>query len=200
MCCSLRSTLTGCGCVSFSDGVRVRFLRLGLLVSALALASAPLALARSWVIQADTAIGGYLVKKDGTLFGALRQFGEPTRMRRDKVSGWNGCDVTWRQLGLKIYFYNLGGRGPCKPQFGYFRDALITGKNWRTASGLRIGDPMRSIWRYHPKAKPPLKGSWWSLVMRPWPYGDGGTYAGLAAKVNNGKVSAFSVYFQAGGE
>ena len=104
------------------------------------------------MLQGDTVIGGYQVKKDGTLFGALRQFGLPTRKVRDTESGWNGCEATWRHLGLRIYFYNLGGHDPCQPQYGYFRDALITEKSWRTASGLRIGDPMRWILRYHPKA------------------------------------------------
>lgn len=54
---------------------------------------------RSWVIQGDTVIGGYLVQKDGTLFGAIRQFGPPTSKRRDLASGWNGCAVTWKSLG-----------------------------------------------------------------------------------------------------
>jgi hypothetical protein len=152
------------------------------------------------VIQGDTTIGGYLVKKDGTLFGALQRFGTPTRTRRDPVSGWNGCEVIWRHLGLRIYFYNLAGQDPCRPQYGYFRDALVTGKRWRTASGLRIGDPMRWIYRYHPRAKPIGTGAWWSLLQRTPPWGDGRGYAALAAKVNRGTVSAFSVWFQAGGE
>ncbi len=87
--------------------------------------------------------------------------------------------MTWRRLGLRIYFYNLGGRDPCVPQYGYFRNALMIGKRWRTANGLQ---------------------AWWALVTRAFPYSDGGTYAGLAAKVNRGSVSAFSIYFQAGGE
>jgi hypothetical protein len=155
---------------------------------------------RSWVIQGDTVIGGYLVKKDGTLFGAIRQFGPPTSKRRDPDSGWNGCVVTWKSLGLRIFFYNLGGQDSCQPQYGYFRDALITGKKWRTASGLRIGDPQRWIFRYHPKATPTGTGAWWSLLQRVPPWGDGTGYAALAAKVNRGYVSAFGVWFQAGGE
>lgn len=144
-------------------------------------------------------IGGYAVKRDGTLGGASRQFGPPSRVRRDTASGWNGCVLSWRSLGLRIYFYNLGGADPCDGQTGRFRDALVTGKQWRTANGLRIGQPARLIKRYHPRARK-LDGAWWALVTRSWPYGEGGTYAGLAAKVNRGSVSAFSIYFQAGGE
>jgi opacity protein-like surface antigen len=73
---------------------------------------------RSWVVQGDNVIGGYLVKKDGTLFGAIRQFGQPTSKRRD-TTGWNGCSVTWKNLGLRIFFYNLGGHDSCQPQYGY---------------------------------------------------------------------------------
>jgi len=88
----------------------------------------------------------------------------------------------------------------CAPQYGYFRDALVTGKKWRTASGLRIGDPMRWIYRYHPRAKPTGTGGWWTLLERVPPWGDGTGYPALAAKVNRGSVSAFSVWFQAGGD
>jgi len=155
---------------------------------------------RSWVIQGDTAIGGYLVKKDGTLFGAIEKFGPPSSKRRDRASGWNGCVVTWKPLGIRIFFYNLGGHDSCQPQYGYFRDALITGKKWCTASGLRIGDPRRWIYRYHPRATRLGTGAWWSLLERVPPWGDGSGYAALAAKVHNGSVSAFSVWYQAGGE
>jgi hypothetical protein len=156
---------------------------------------------RSWVIQGDTVIGGYLVQKDGTLFGALRQFGPPTSKRHDpSMMGWNGCLVVWKNLGLRIAFYNLGGQDSCQPQYGYFRDGLITGKKWRTASGLRIGDPMRWIFRYHPKAKPTGTGAWWSLLERFPVWGDGAGYTALAVKVNRGSVAAFSVWYQAGGD
>ena len=155
---------------------------------------------RSWVIQGDTVIGGFLVQKDGTLYGAIRQFGPPTSKRRDLASGWNGCLVIWKNLGLRIFFYNLGGHDSCQPQYGYFRDALITGKKWRTASGLRIGDPMRWIFRYHANPKRIGTGAWWSLLQRVPPYGDGTGYTALGAKINRGSVSAFSVWYQAGGE
>jgi hypothetical protein len=81
-----------------------------------------------------------------------------------------------------------------------FRDALITGKKWRTASGLRIGDPQRWILRYHPKAKRIQNGAWWSLLERVPLWGEGVGYTALGAKVNQGSVSAFSVWYQAGGE
>ena len=154
----------------------------------------------SYVIQADNKIGGFAVKRDGTLGGAIDKFGTPTRYRRDRT-GWNGCIVNWSGLGLEIFFYNLGGRNSCSPAYGYFRDAILTGRQWRTASGLRIGHSAQLISRYHPRAKrDPLARNWWWLVTREWPPYAEGTYGALRAKVLRGRVSAFQVYHQAGGD
>jgi hypothetical protein len=43
-------------------------------------------------------------------------------------------------------------------------------------------------------------GSGWWLVTREWPPYAEGTYAALSAKVHRGRVSAFVVYHQAGGD
>lgn len=154
----------------------------------------------SYVVQADNKIGGFAVKKDGTLGGAIKEFGPPTRYRRDRT-GWNGCIVDWASLGLQIFFYNLGGEDSCNGAHGRFRDAIMTGRKWRTASGLRVGHPARFILRYHPRAKrDPKARNWWWLVTRRWPFGDGGPYAALTAKVLRGRVSALAVYHQSGGE
>jgi hypothetical protein len=156
----------------------------------------------SFVIQGDYKIGGYAVKEDGTLFGAIEEFGDPTSLRRggQRLRGWNACVARWRELGLRIVFYNLGGQDACKPQHGYFRDAIITGRQWRTSKGLQIRQPWRYILRHYSGARPSANGVWWTLLPRKWPYGGGGTYAGLAAKVMDGWVVAFQVYYQAGGE
>jgi hypothetical protein len=155
--------------------------------------------ASSYVVQADHQIAGFAVRDDGTLAGALDEFGPPTRYQRDRT-GWNGCVLTWRHLGLRIFFYNLAGKNSCRPAFGYFRDALITRTPWRTASGLRIGHPARLILRYHPRAKrDPQARNWWWLVTRRAAYRDD-AYAGLSAKVHRGRVVALAVYYQAGGD
>lgn len=169
-------------------------------LSAFVLSGAHAAAPSSYVIQADNKIGGFAVKKNGRLGGAIDEFGTPTRYRRDRT-GWNGCIVNWSSLRLEIFFYNLGGADSCKPETGYFRNAILTGRQWRTASGLRIGQPARFILRYHPRARRDAKARnlWW-LVTRKWPFGDGGNYAALTAKVHRGRVSAFLVYHQSGGE
>jgi hypothetical protein len=154
-------------------------------------------------IWGDSQIGRFRVKTDGTLFGAMEAFGEPTSLARGtgRLRGWNACVARWRPIGLRIVFYNLGGQNPCEPQYGYFRDAVMTGRQWRTVGGLRIGDPWRRIFRYYPHARPsPVTSQWWWLIERRWPYGDGGTYGGLSAKILRGWVVAFQIYYQAGGE
>ena len=138
-------------------------LRVALVLGCLVAGSA-FATPKSYVIQGDSKIAGYAVKVDGTLAGAIQRFGEPTSLRHDRgpgLQGWNACVGRWRGIGLKIVFYNLGGQDSCRPQYGYFRDALITGKQWRTAVGLRIGHPWKYIARYHPRARPaPGSSSW----------------------------------------
>ena len=168
----------------------------------MALAPASAAQPSSFVIQGDYKIAGYAVKKDGTLFGAIDEFGQPTSLRRGtgrRLRGWNACVARWRDLGLRIVFYNLGGQDSCKPQHGAFRDAIIAGKQWRTSKGLRIGHPQRYILRYYRHARPSPTRTWWSLVRRTVVYFDR-PYGALSAKVMNGRVVAFQVYYQAGGE
>jgi hypothetical protein len=46
----------------------------------------------SYVVQGDYKIGGYAVKADGTLAGAIDEFGAPSSRRR-KFSQGEGCDV-----------------------------------------------------------------------------------------------------------
>jgi hypothetical protein len=130
----------------------------------------------------------------------VRRANDLRRGTGPRLRGWNACVARWREIGLRIVFYNLGGQDAREPQFGYFRDAIITGKQWRTSAGLRIGQPWKYIFRYYPRSRPSSSGTWWSLVRRRWPYGGGGTYTGLAAKVMNGWVVAFQVYYQAGEE
>jgi hypothetical protein len=152
---------------------------------------------RSFVIQGDHTIGGYAVKRDGSLQGAIREFGRPTSLQgREEF-----CTARWPALGLRIVFYNLGGQNPCLPRYGRFSDALLTGKRWRTSSGLRIGDTRSDLLRLHPRARPsPLTRAWWWLVTRISPFGEGGPYGALSAKLNRGRVSAFSVVYPAGGD
>jgi hypothetical protein len=157
--------------------------------------AAPPAEPTSIVIRGDVQIGRFLVKRDGTLDGAIRAFGPPTGLRRGRYAD---CAARWRGIGLRIVFYNLGGRNPCLRQYGYFSNATMVGRHWMTARGLRLGDPARKLYvLYSPRR---FTGSWAWLLTRWSPYGDGAYYAGLAAKIHDGWVTAFRIRYAAGGD
>lgn len=149
------------------------------------------------VIRSDTHLGRYAVKRHGTLDGARRAFGTPTALRR---TSHLSCAARWRPLGLAIGFYNLGGRDACSPQYGYFASATMTGRRWRTSSGLAIGDPFRLLHVRYRRAEPRAGGWWWLIVRSTRREGRLTTEPGLEAKVVNGRVVAFRVRYPAGGD
>jgi hypothetical protein len=154
----------------------------------------------SFVIQGDTKIGGFAVKANGSLAGAIRAFGQP-RLRRTGEA----CAATWSSYGLSMSFYNLGGANPCTPRFGRFSKAIVHGTRWRTDKGLRTGMSSHLIRRYYPRATfhRGLRFYWpsgWWLVPRPELFGGGGTYPGLLAETARGIVISFQVRYPAGGD
>jgi hypothetical protein len=60
------------------------------------------------VVRGDVQIGRSQVQRNGTLDGAVRAFGPPSSLR---LSRYQTCVARWRELGLRITFYNLGGWG-----------------------------------------------------------------------------------------
>jgi hypothetical protein len=148
----------------------------------------------SIVVRGDVQIGRFLVKKDGTLDGAIRAFGRPTSLR---LGRYGDCTARWQPIGLRIGFYNLGGRNPCLRQYGYFSSATMVGSHWVTARGLRLGDPARKLHvMYAPRR---FSGSWAWLLARSYPAYDS-AYPGLAAKIHRGWVTAFRIRYPAGGD
>lgn len=152
-------------------------------------------------IAGDERIGGFRVKTDGTLGGATRAFGRP-RLRKTSDSS---CTATWRPLSLTIFFYNLGGDDPCSAAGGKFGRAIARGAGWRTTKGLRSGDAVARLRALYPRARfhrgtrffwP--AGYW--LAPRADRFGGGGSYPGLLAETRGGRVVAFHVRYQAGGE
>ena len=168
------------------------------LVVAFALA-APSALARSasFIIQADHKIGPYSVRQDGSLRGVIASYGDPSSVRRHPRYR-EICHVGWSPIGLSITFYNLGGANPCAGATGRFGEATMTTTRWRTSVGLRVGDSLarlRALYRGERR-----RGAWWWLVTRRSPFGEGGSYPGLAARVRGGRVVSFAVRYPAGGD
>jgi hypothetical protein len=173
---------------------------LGVLVLVLTgLAAAPASAGGPLVIHGDTSIAGFGVRSDGSLGGAVAALGQPT----STVRSGNVCTVRWRGLGIRMVFYNLGGDNPCSAQGGRFSYALATGSRWQTNRGLRIGDTRARLRQLYPGATYRRSGffsrGWW-LVTRSSPVGAGGRYAGLLARMHQGRVAAFLVRYPAGGD
>jgi hypothetical protein len=154
-------------------------------------------------VRGDSRIGGYAVKADGTLAGAIKAFGSPSSKTQPFRSG---CNVTWAPYGLTIQFYNLGGADPCAPKGGLFSRAVMHGVRWRTGKGLRVGMQAARVRQVYPRAvwHSGLRGYWptgWWLVTRGSPFGGGDTrYPGLLAETRNGRVVSLQVRFPAGGD
>jgi hypothetical protein len=70
--------------------------------------------------------------------------------------------------------------------------------HWVTARGLRLSDPSRKLYvLYSPRR---FTGSWAWLLTRYSRIGLGAYYPGLAAKIDDGWVTAFRIRYRAGGD
>jgi hypothetical protein len=168
----------------------------------LLIAAAP-ASAHTFTIHGDWKMGSFLVKRDGTLRGAVDAFGAPAE--RDRRAGGQACVVRWPQHRLRIDFYNLGGEDACRGRYGFFSDARARGRHWVTNRGLEIGDRQRRLKNLYPNAtfhsaEPGFWPAGWWLVRRVQPFGTGGYYPGLLATVQDRRVDAFYVRYPAGGD
>ncbi len=167
-----------------------RTLAAGVVALTLAAAAGASGAVDDFTIRGDVRIGPYRVWKQGSLHAAIGVFGRPTAMRRGGNPYFQGlCHVSWRSLGLSMRFYVLRRRNPCAPQHGCFFSALMTGKQWRTGRGLRIGDPSRRLYALYSGVR--AHSYWRWLVTVPSP--GAGSYPGLAAKLRKGVVVAFAV-------
>ena len=155
------------------------------------------------VIRGDHDIAGFRVKRDGTLGGAIRALGTPSSKRRIWPMS-EACRVVWpRRVGARMVFYNLGGENPCSRRYGYFSEAVMTAKRWRTGKGLAIGDGRRKLLDLYPNARlrrDRFYGKSWWLIVRGSRYGDGGFYPGLRAHLAYGRIVKFIVTYPAGGD
>jgi hypothetical protein len=143
------------------------------------------------------------VKRNGTLGGAIAALGTPA----SKTRIWpmsEACRVVWPQrIGARMVFYNLGGQNPCSRRYGYFSEAVMTGKRWRTSKGLAIGDPRSKLLQLYPNARyrsDRYYGNSWWLITRGSRYGGGGVYPGLRAHLQSGRIVKFVVTYPAGGD
>jgi hypothetical protein len=173
------------------------------LVAAVALGATPAAQARSFVIKARgsqttlgevRAIGDFKPSRNPRLGAAIRAYGEPTSRR----GGGEICTVRWADLGVKIVFVNFGGFDSCKRR-GLAQKAVVSGdRPWRTARGLRLGDSTAKAMNLYPRAKETARGL--RLAQGILPFGIQRRYAVLGARVDSGRVEAFTLFIGAAGD
>lgn len=157
--------------------------------------------APSFVVQSDERIGGFAVKTNGTLAGAIRAFGEPDSrqpLRRDLHSN---VAITRTDHHLLQPW-----RHEPSPRSGKFSRAIMRGDRWRTTKGLRVGMLSTRVRRFYPKATwhRGSRGFWpsgWWLVTRGSLFGPSkSSYPGLLAETRNARVFSLQVRFPAGGD
>lgn len=140
-------------------------------------------------IYGDSSVGGFKPYQDfGRLSQAIAVFGEPASLRpsADK-SGARTCSANWKQIGLLLTFNAY--RGGCIPESSCVYEALVTGRNWQTSMGLRIGDLRQRLYTLYPHTR--AKGAWRSLLTRT---GIAGLpFTAVAAKLVGKRVVAFRV-------
>jgi hypothetical protein len=172
---------------------------------ALGLAAAPAAEARSFVIEARgfsdrqgvvQRIGDFRPPRGESLGAAIRAFGEPS----SRSGGGNSCSVRWRPLGVRILFANFGGEDACDPSGGQAQRAFVSGdRRWHTARGLHIGARLQRLRQLYPNARRNAGGGF-PLVTSFSPFGTGGRYTVLGARVRGGRVTGFSMFIGGAGE
>jgi len=165
---------------------------------------APASAARSFVIDARGSatglgrvlrIGDLRPQRDATLAAARAAFGRPSR-RRDRDSL---CPVAWRGIGVRILFANFGAGGACAPRLGRAQVAVVSGRRWRTAQGLRIGATPRRLREVYPRADRVGARSY-RIVTAFTPFGVDRPYAVVSARLSEGRVSSFRLFVGAAGE
>jgi hypothetical protein len=161
-----------------------------LLAFALLAAAVPAsAAAPSYVIHGDRSVAGLQVAR-ATSADAVARLGAPTSTTPQPPYG---CVKQWRPLGLTLAFVDLTARNACRDGV-LLRATARSRAHWRTAKGLRVGDPVSRLQRLYPAAKVrPNQGEWtgyWLVVRRTCELGGRHPYPGLLARVQAGRVSA----------
>lgn len=126
---------------------------------------------------------------------AMAAFGAPTSRGKEGPSLPPLCIARWESVGLDVGF--VGPVRTCSDRdlhrAGWY-GMRLWGTGWKTARGLRVGDPVRRITALYPKAwyrsEPPDPGEW-VLVSR-WSQ-DFGRVLLLIAEVGAGRVTAITV-------
>lgn len=145
-------------------------------------------------------LGDYRADTTPTLAEVIDAFGEPDACK--VLPETKFASATWRKIGLTIVAGRLspipGGGSACEsPPEVFVSRAEITGEEWETTAGLRVGDAETRVDDLYPYARRGPTGraeldGWWLVVkvtegamFRPVP--------ALLAKTDGGKVVRFVV-------
>ena len=143
------------------------------------------------VIQGDRNAGGIRIVRS-TPADVRRLFGAPSTSRALSAQS---CLQSWKGLRLAVHFFTFEGR-PCTA--GAALAVTVTGRAaWRTAVGLRVGDSAARLRTLYPRAR--LRqgyagdSGYWLVTRQICAEVGGGSYPGLLARMQRGRVSALVV-------
>ncbi|MDP8910989.1 MAG: hypothetical protein M3M94_02845 [Actinomycetota bacterium] len=161
-------------------------------------------------------VGDFWVRRDPTYRGALAAFGRASACRLVARST-RVADAVWRTLGVRVRLATLGALGAgetaCSdPARVWINVITVSGRDWRTSRGLRIGDSRARVLRLYPRASYHRRGglgparSWWLVTGRDPCIGSrcGArrrvSVPRLAARMRAGRVASFVLPVRAQGD
>jgi hypothetical protein len=137
----------------------VRVMKTAPVATALALLTAGTALAAgpSRLIQTNAKmqrLGTWRIDQSPTLGGARRTLGEPSNCRRIRLE--DGSVARWNGLRVRVVTATLGvipsGATSCAYDRMPVSVVTVTGREWHTSLGLRVGDAVTELHRLYPSA------------------------------------------------
>jgi hypothetical protein len=198
----------------------VQVMKTALVVTALALLTTGTALAvePSRLIQTNAKmqrLGKWRIDQSPTLGGARRALGKTSNCRRIRLE--DGSVARWNRLGVRVMTATLGvmPRGATSCSYDRMPVSVVTvsGRQWHTSLGLRVGDTATELHRLYPSATfhPTSRGdsspqdSYWLVTRWARCLGDCGgaryvTAPQLVAQIANGRVKAIIFPVGAQGE
>ncbi len=160
-------------------------------------------------------VGTFDVRRDPTYRGAISAFGDASECRLVQRSP-DAALATWRSLGIRIRLATLGsipeGESGCTaPDLIHIDRIEVTGRQWHTTRGLRVGESgyrLRQLYpdvKYRPLSEPFFPNAYFLVAVRERcvigicdaPYV---TAPRLVAKMRDGRVVAFVFPVGAQGE
>ena len=126
---------------------------------------------------------------------AIKAYGKPDGKNPQ------GCPNKWKKLGVRIVTADFGGGPPCTATTPV-QQIVVTGKQWTTERGLKIGDSLDRVRELYPELKRfnDLYGKnkfWqysWALVLEESQVGGPPNVIDrLSAEIRDRKVRSFTV-------